>query len=975
MSPQFRTALLLARGIGHLVQLRLLLVRQHVVPLLKVGNVLPAAADEEVRQVLLRLVVSLPVVGVPAKGHQFGLGRAQGKIERVVVILPALLLIVLVVKLGTGHGGRGSAGGSPGTRGREELFDQDLDNLESGRDDGVLVGPLGQDDLQPALAPDLDLAEELDHGQSGKDEDERLDEGSGLRSGQSVGNGLQKLRQEWAQTVLSSLLDQLSSQSAHLGGSIVFDRRAQQPINDVQAHLQTRPAVGVVPVEDLLVVVLQNPLDGLGSGPQDVAKKSLALKSLGPATYRNKGVVLGQVGNVESASQRGQDARAQSGIRSGVREATDNVFKRLGDEHGDLEVAGSKLGQQEEKIDGRNLTGNDDCAVEPDGGSQSLRESNKELVCLFHFLGILAVHVALDGGDNGCLAVRGHASRVDKAFNGLDAGNLNNLRLFVCNGVNDGVDQVGRGLVRAADDAADEISSGAQQRVLGLVDREVDKLQIGVGNGVRNGLTQVLEVADKHDEQVQGCLLASPGRGSLAREEGLCVSKQAVHRLLVEPLAQLDEQVASGRAGGVVGRDRSLLCQVKGAVKVPQVLLLARDPRVSDEHLHKIHHPRDLVTRGMGVEVAVELRLDGRCAEALVEEVELLQDEEIEGIREVVGVFQARLHLVDDVQLLVGRLHDAKLFPHGGEEGGALGEQKVREDPADAEERLDHLQLEGDDAVPGFGLGAGARLSLRQTALEDGNEEGVPLLQQLLRKYLDVLVVILDHVHQVEASAEDGDGEGAQHGLPALVEGDFGKGLGDVLGHGKELVLAEALVDQITEHPQRSVELGIVASGDDIEDGGEEGGPLVGEVVNGNLANGVTRIAQLGERLSVSLPSTRLVPGGDLDLSVVLGAERNLEQRLLEQLTGLVRDGDLRLVIELLHGPVLLDEEAQRAEGGLADARVDGRVRADAGQRHGKGGIRLGALDLDLGRLAGSLVGELRVGQELRQLVLHGGRG
>lgn len=116
-----------------------------------------------------------------------------------------------------------------------------------------------------------------------------------------------------------------------------------------------------------------------------------------------------------------------------------------------------------------------------------------------------------------------------------------------------------------------------------------------------------------------------------------------------------------------------------------------------------------------------------------------------------------------------------------------------------------------------------------------------------------------------------------------------------------------------------------------------------------------------------------VLPGCNLDLSVVLGAQGNLEQRLLQKLSGLVRDGNMGLIIKLLHGPMLLDKQAQSAEGRLTDARVDGRMRTDASKGNGKRGIRLSPSDLDFGSLAGCLFGELRVGQELRQLVLHDG--
>lgn len=141
--------------------------------------------------------------------------------------------------------------------------------------------PLGQDNLKPTLAIDLDLAKELYNilrtaqGQSRKDEDKGLDESGGLSSSKSVSNGLQELGQEWSQAFLSSLLDKFGSKSSNLGSSIVLDRRTQESVNDVQADFQTGSAVGIVPVKDLLVVVNQNPLDCFGSRSQNVALSRL----------------------------------------------------------------------------------------------------------------------------------------------------------------------------------------------------------------------------------------------------------------------------------------------------------------------------------------------------------------------------------------------------------------------------------------------------------------------------------------------------------------------------------------------------------------------------------------------------------------------------------------------------------------------------------------------------------------------------
>jgi hypothetical protein len=75
-----------------------------------------------------------------------------------------------------------------------------LSNLVVSSKANRVFQPLGQDNLKPTLAIDLDLAQEFYNilrtaqRQSGKDEDKRLDESGGLSSSKSVSNSLQELR-------------------------------------------------------------------------------------------------------------------------------------------------------------------------------------------------------------------------------------------------------------------------------------------------------------------------------------------------------------------------------------------------------------------------------------------------------------------------------------------------------------------------------------------------------------------------------------------------------------------------------------------------------------------------------------------------------------------------------------------------------------------------------------------------------------
>ena len=236
-------------------------------------------------------------------------------------------------------------------------------------------------------------------------------------------------------------------------------------------------------------------------------------------------------------------------------------------------------------------------------------------------------------------------------------------------------------------------------------------------------------------------------------------------------------------------------------------------------------------------------------------------------------------------------------------------------------------------------------------------------------------MIVLDHIHEIEAASEDGDGLCSEHGFTVLVECDFGQGACNVASHGKELVIAQTLIDQVTEDAKCSVELCVGAIRDDSEDCGEKGWPLLGEVVDGNFANGIAGEEALVTRRT-GWPRSRTgmnAPSSRLDLSIIFLAQSNVEERLLDLCPRLVGDGDLRLIALVLGRPLGLNEEAKGADGGLTNGDIDGIVRCnvDEGERIGR--IRLRALELELG-LHAMLARELGVGEELHELVLHGGR-
>jgi hypothetical protein len=169
-----------------------------------------------------------------------------------------------------------------------------------------VLEPLGENNLQTALTIDLDLAQEVNNvagageGKAGKDEDKRLDKCRSFGCSKSVGNSLEELRQEWSQALLASLLDQLGSQATNFGSRVILDRRTKQSVNDMQADFEARTAIAILPVENLLMIVLQGPLDSLTTRSKNLAFRGLHQKAV-------------QLGERSSDEARGEGLRSMLG--------------------------------------------------------------------------------------------------------------------------------------------------------------------------------------------------------------------------------------------------------------------------------------------------------------------------------------------------------------------------------------------------------------------------------------------------------------------------------------------------------------------------------------------------------------------------------------------------------------------------------------------------------------------------------------
>jgi len=87
----------------------------------------------------LRLIISLSheASGAVTVGHEFCFGRAETEVENVGYVFPAIVVSFFISKLSCC---RGLVSSAVRAGGRQELFDENFDNLEGRVDDRVLIG-------------------------------------------------------------------------------------------------------------------------------------------------------------------------------------------------------------------------------------------------------------------------------------------------------------------------------------------------------------------------------------------------------------------------------------------------------------------------------------------------------------------------------------------------------------------------------------------------------------------------------------------------------------------------------------------------------------------------------------------------------------------------------------------------------------------------------------------------------------------
>lgn len=112
-------------------------------------------------------------------------------------------------------------------------------------------------------------------------------------------------------------------------------------------------------------------------------------------------------------------------------------------------------------------------------------------------------------------------------------------------------------------------------------------------------------------------------------------------------------------------------------------------------------------------------------------------------------------------------------------------------------------------------------------------------------------------------------------------------------------------------------------------------------------------------------------PGSDLGLAILLCTQSQIQHQLPQLSSRFIADGDLGFGVELILRPVLLNEETQSTQSSLSHVRLDRGVAGDVGEGDGESRIRAGPLKVNLGLLAWSLLGKLRIGQQLDELILH----
>lgn len=156
--------------------------------------------------------------------------------------------------------------------------------------------------------------------------------------------------------------------------------------------------------------------------------------------------------------------------------------------------------------------------------------------------------------------------------------------------------------------------------------------------------------------------------------------------------------------------------------------------------------------------------------------------------------------------------------------------------------------------------------------VEDVDEEGSPRIGRLLHELLDGGLLGLVHdLHGIEASAEDGYGQSPRVQFLSLVGGHVIDGFDELNGRLPELFLIEAILNQVPEHEQDAVQLVVVRLRNEVQQCGQQGRPMLGEIDAGDLAYNIA--------------------GGTDDLSV-LAAGGQSQQGLAHLFLGGVIDGD-----------------------------------------------------------------------------------
>lgn len=115
------------------------------------------------------------------------------------------------------------------------------------------------------------------------------------------------------------------------------------------------------------------------------------------------------------------------------------------------------------------------------------------------------------------------------------------------------------------------------------------------------------------------------------------------------------------------------------------------------------------------------------------------------------------------------------------------------------------------------------------------------------------------------------------------------------------------------------------------------------------------------------------LPGGNLGLAIIVGAESQIQQGLTQDTSYVVGNRDWRFSVGLISSPVILDELAEGAQCSLTDGSADGGMGCNFGERDWVGWVRLGLLQLKLSLHTRLGRGQLCVGEDLGELVLHRG--